>query len=908
MIRKKVVTEHWHAFRDRKGLFAKCQLILRLGIDAFSPESMHLVDMAKDDQHPLDEPSQMDGPDNAQSRSNKVRARGRRLLAKEVAILDAPVYAAQVAAKRAAEAASGSPHRPKRAKYSAQQKRGDGDGPVMPPESQASKGIRFAVSGLGKRHAGTGLGDPADALPYIQPVTTIRFLEPNTYLQDESPPFELEETPMPIDPQLRQAEEQEPDPQPQSPTPIRPDAYVFGDIKPIFGFCGSWPELDSHDFDRPGISFTLSGWIPDRKWLRWAGFGHEIEKRFAAREARLSSSALTKGPYQRFLNRLRACVEVEASWKPDFANAVPGEAGPHNIFVSSLGEDGEDAFRLPLNLVWPAEEQLTLTSTHDMVSKFEGEVVSSSDEESSQDPFAETKAPRLGRRGIKFATVMGVKPPRIKRVALVTRALTALPAQSESTGDAAEVIEDSAELMAAFIAVRSLLGGAEKAIDWGLLVRIFPSLGLTYLRKFWADARKEQAAYISNFTRVFQERLIAALDEEELPMIDFEKPLAYDWGNLIQWTVQLPRQEGFQLPQSRDSLTKQYSLDDVKATGEDWREKYFHVLSSFFARYEAVSSEPGVVAMGEASRGFHEPPRIDELVIARSWIKSLCSTAETRYSAEQVRSKFLQLAARDKQRRSELLKEAAAQLAQQRVICRKERPLARGRPYRLNEWYLSTLAKMAQSSKYDEAAAFKEELDSTFRRKETMRVPYTLNDGAMMALTNLSAAGRIRLVPVDVPNIPFGFEPGSYESRKTPKSYYHFALEAVPTATYEYNEEIKVLRDVVREGPPRGGPQGESPQWIDIFGQSNVQRWSELLGAFCFTFATRGSMTIEGICSALSPLLDEFEAYLIVAWGTRTGVLTDLVDNVGTTVGDWWWLAVPWSRHQTGDQAEKMAQ
>ncbi|KAF4507567.1 hypothetical protein G6O67_004053 [Ophiocordyceps sinensis] len=584
------------------------------------------------------------------------------------------------------------------------------------------------------------------------------------------------------------------------------------------------------------------------------------------------------------------------------------EAGPHNIFVPCFGEVGVggEAFRLPLDLVWPPEGQLTLTPAHCNILKLQDEEESSlSGEESNPDHFVETKRPRLERGGIKFATIMGVK--QLKRVALTTRVLTPLPARSESTGDPVEAIEDSAELMAAFIAVRSLLGGAEKAIDWGLLVNIFPNLGLTYLRKFWADARKEQAAYISSFTRVFQERLIKALDEEELPMIDFENTLKYDWDNLIQWTVQLPRQEGFQMPRSRESLTKQYSLKDVNATGEDWREKYFHVVSSFFARYEAVSSEPGAVTMDEVSRGFHDSPRVDGLAMARSWIKSLCSTAEAGYSTEQVKSKFLQLAARNQQQRSELLKEAAAQLAQQRVICRKEKLSARGRPYRLSEWYLSTLAKMAQSSKYDEAAAFKDGLDATFRRKKTMRVPYTLNDGAMMALTNLNATGRIRLVPVDVPDIPFGFEPGNYESRKTPKSYYHFALEAVPTATYEYNEDIKVLRDVVCEGPPRGKPQGESPQWIDIFGNINAKRWSELLGAFCFAFATRGSMTVEGICSALNPLLDEFEANLIVAWGKRTGVLTDLMDNVGTAVGVWWWLAVPWSRRRTNGPPGKSA-
>ncbi|PHH84987.1 hypothetical protein CDD83_1075 [Cordyceps sp. RAO-2017] len=136
---------------------------------------------------------------------------------------------------------------------------------------------------------------------------------------------------------------------------------------------------------------------------------------------------------------------------------------------------------------------------------------------------------------------------------------------------------------------------------------------------------------------------------------------------------------------------------------------------------------------------------------------------------------------------------------------------------------------MSHSPKYDEAAAFKGHLDSTFRRHETMTVPYTLNDGAMMALTNMSAAGRIRLMPIDLPNIPLGFEPGNYESRKYPKSYYYFALEVVPTETYEYNEDIEVLHAVTRESPPTESLRGELPQWVSLLGQSNTQRWSEML-------------------------------------------------------------------------------
>jgi transcription factor C subunit 3 len=66
----------------------------------------------------------------------------------------------------------------------------------------------------------------------------------------------------------------------------------------------------------------------------------------------------------------------------------------------------------------------------------------------------------------------------------------------------------------------------------------------------------------------------------------------------------------------------------------------------------------------------------------------------------------------------------------------------------------------------------------------------------------------------------------------------------------------------------------------------------DVLGAFCFVFATRGYLTIEGVCNALYPVLEKFEAKMIMDWGLKTGVLEE--SELGVKVGEWWWLAVPW--------------
>lgn len=903
MLRNKAVTEHWHAFRDYRGMFAKCQLILGPGVDAFSPECLGLMDQVR---HSRLRPAQGDEMGKAAAgRDSRQRVRGRRPLAKEVAVLDAPIYAAQLAAKREAEDAGDGPRRAKRVKYSAKPKPSERDGLSPSPERRGAGGIRPAASGRSR-----ALDDEHDdALP----PAALRFLEPNTQLEEDGPRSDSGETPWPPDrhsPTRRGQEEL---------CREQGGSYVFDDITPISASNGtSWPWLDGQQLDRLGASFTMRGWIPYGKWFKWATLTQAVERQYASRKHRSRSSAPASSPHQRFVSRVLACLDVELLWRACFVNAVRGEAGPHTIFVGCSVEPDEHAARPPpRNLAWPAEGQLTPTSAKKAVSEWEEDKTRSSsldlddndEEEEEEEDEARARAWTAAMPSAAAQTAGGTatRQPRTKRVALVSRALTALPAGGDGTGEGgADVATDSQdEVMAALVAVRSLLGGIDKAIDWGLLVSIFPSVGLGGLRRFWTEARKEQAVWVANYTRVFQERLIAALESEEMPMVDFDRPLDYDWGRLIAWTMQVASQEGFQVPGSRESLDRQYRLDDARGRGDDWREKYFHVQSSFFARYEAVTSAPGAVTAGEAgaaARG--ERPAVDDVAVARSWIKSLCSTAQTKYSVQQVRAKLLGLSAGSRARRSALFRAAVGQLVQQRVICRRgRRPGPRvggsgpgGRPYRLNEWYVSALARMAQGAKYDEAAAFKAQLDAAFGRGQALRVPYTLSDGATLALTNLQAAGCIRLVPVDVPDIPFGFEPGNYESRKYPKSYYHFALDAVPTPAYRFDADIAVLGAVVARGPPSEGPRGALPQWVDVFGRPDVERWSDVLGAFCFALATRDSMTVEAVCSALSPVLDGFEAQLVVDWGKSTGVLTDLVGGMGTAVGDWWWLVVPWLR------------
>ncbi|KAH6891999.1 hypothetical protein B0T10DRAFT_282465 [Thelonectria olida] len=900
MTKKKVVAEHLHGFRDSKGFFCKCQMILFGTKDPFSQDAMDLVERSKE-VYPA---TYIPPPFSPLPTTGTIKdlRRGRRHLGEEVETLSAPVYAAQAAAKRVLndhDELEGTP-RPKRRK-------------VKTTNASSSS------TSLKKRYVSWADIDQSDYIAppvwtgsseYLlnqRPMEGIEFLDPNTFLQEEptvkhqkrlGSSRDIESEECVIDPQLMSADSAA--------------CIVFDKIIPLVGNRGTWRYMSALDFETQGGSYALEGWMPDANWFSWAEIVEEIDRRTNTIGRLRRRTEPNTSPYHRFKDRLTACLEVERAWTDSFISAPPYSTGPHNIFIKFF-VGRENPVLVPSEPIsWPEEGQLNPESYVLLTPEEEEEGNDHSSSSEDEDPFEWPKLCLPITKPVKPNAIVGEAPIRvdplprsnIKRVRLAARALTALPPATQNTEDTQETtatedeIEDADKLLAAFVAVRVLLGGADKAVDWGLLLKLFPKLGVTQLRRFWLSARKEQGAYVAKLTQDFQDKFLVAYEKDELPEIDFDDILECDWQGIISWTMRLRRREAIQLPLTREELKEQCTSQDVPPSEDDWREKFHHPQSSVFSRFESSTAAPAAVPVHKRNVKVTSRTEMTNLDIAKSWIRSLCCTDETRYSPFLIKEKFSKLANGDADENNKLLRHAIADLTRRRIICKSKRPPLGGRPYRLNESYSYTLAKLAQQQKYQEAIAFKTKLDAVFRRGETMKVPYVLDDGSVMALTNMNASGRVRLVPTDVPHIPMGFEPGNYESRKYPKSYYHFGIEVVMTDRYQYNEEIEVLNMAAEAGPPLEGPQGELPQWIDFFGQRDVKRWTRVLGAFCFVYATRGLLTNEGICSALKPVLEEFEAQMIIDWGKNSGVLKDSGQGMGVMVGEWWWLAVPWQLRQ----------
>lgn len=523
-----------------------------------------------------------------------------------------------------------------------------------------------------------------------------------------------------------------------------------------------------------------------------------------------------------------------------------------------------------------------------------------------------------------------------------------LPASASAAGGMDWTANDT--LVAAFVVVRTLLGGLGQTIDWGLMMRLFPDKRLSALRNFWKNTRRERQPHVDKFTERFQQAFIEAYERQELPPLDYENILAYDWGWLVGWALRLMRHDANALPATREALEESHTLVDLPLSRmAGWREDFFHISRSVWNRLHDTASEPAAMAIDkllpvtptEAVAG----GAVDELrhMVARSWIRALCGTPHARYQPSSIKRKLLTLGSLgtsstdsdnnvgvlDEAATNNLLQTVIGNLTTDRILRRTKSMIALGgRMYTLTEAYDNVLEKAAMEDKFRQAFAFKTHLDACFRQgnDSAYEIPVDTNDdGMIMALMNLQAHGRVIVEAMDAPHIPFGFEPGNYESRKFPKHYQRFRTRIVLTDKYVYNDNVdlaamlqQVVASVTTDGgaeeaagtvlppPPRMGPHEEMPIWRDFFGILDRKWFARLAGAVVFLLATRGATPIRQTAAHLRPIIEPFEVQMLMDWATdmsilegdsgKTKIVTamDTVDHPPNSraVSEWWWLLV----------------
>jgi hypothetical protein len=918
-----------HTFRDTHGKFVTYKIIIAYDIDPFSDGPLQVKAKIKESYPQPYVPLEFSLPRDPRQYGT-IESQGvvsnRRQLAEDIEALDAPFYTNGVSwrkptANKFSESSHSSPRQRNRRQAQTSQQTSQGlmverqseanSPPSWRNESTASlsnfrsprKG-KFSHKRASHKLHTASLREAFTNRFVQQPDTgdaertanvAIKFLEPNQFLEDDPP----EEAVYDEDSMINQAEHTIPlistgDPKMGGTNTISLDNFNSLYNYTITKSKGAWPAFDLKFFESNDGSFNMLGWMPGQRYFRKQNLPQTLNQMMAKRrQSTHRTRPAIPMPYSQFLDKVDACVGWELSVPGKHAASL-GSIQPDFIFIN-LHPDGISFMPLPQILNWEPQDQFTTRPQQSSVSTLRANNVPDNRGECSRVYSHDSQLGSDNLMGSSSSPSLKRYEKRIPRVELVTRTLSAIPEilapfmEDTVREEAAPERTTERRLMCAFVAVRALLGGTDKTIDWGIIMKIAPDMTLSAIRKFWSRVHKEHGRLISNLTEKFQVMFLKAYDSGELPPIDYDNPTGYEWPRLVEWTSRLTEHDEIDLPPSKLMLGDMFTLSKQPVTVADWREAYYHPQSSVFSRFEACTSQAAACSIRRLEIG-ETKERPSELAIVKSWIRILSSVGDAKYPSSEIREKILRLASGTEERVRQTIGEAIKLLVEQRVICKTKSTSLSNQNYRLNEHFNATLSRVAHERKYQDATAFKLHMDDCFRHGHTVVLPYNLNDGMVMATINLQAHNRISIVPFNVPNIPMGFTPGNYESRKHSKSNYRFGLEIVPTEGYLYNEDITILDIAGTYEPPGEGYYGEIPIWRDLFGGLSKNQWSRILGAVLFAMATRACTNASSICQALRPVIEEFEVQMILKWSQTIGLLVDSGANL--VLDEWWWLIV----------------
>ncbi|CCC11256.1 unnamed protein product [Sordaria macrospora k-hell] len=668
---------------------------------------------------------------------------------------------------------------------------------------------------------------------------------------------------------------------------------------------GSWASKGWQFFENHNGSFAVKGWMPDLDSLTEENLPRSAE-------------AMAKGPGITFnpdswkdpeYGRVTTLIDKCAAWE----RSSPGTALLTANIVSSkpilinVSSSTTKASMKNLTLKWSEDRQFDLdTLPYD-------DVVQVADDESlpydggSPDrvfirpvratrTIRKTEPNKPGRKGA------GGRPPKIKLPAIKTeREHTAYPTTDNDflrvSGDRTQELDWSSDnvKVTAFVVVTTLLGGVDRVVDWGLMMRLFPDMTLSQLRHTWGSLKKDRMSSIVNLTDKFRRAFLKAYGVG-VPKINFDNILEYDWKWLIKWASNLDEFRHADIPGSRNALKRDYNVTGIGIEDREWRETYNHPQRSVFNKFQDATSEAMALSIDEDDIKEQNNVRRRELALAMAFMRSLCVTPVETYSKEHISKQRNSLFPTLSRAEVEgLMVKGVDQLQREGIISKSNSRFQNGWRWRIANRITDLLDKVSHEERLAQALAYKRELDKAFRAGEKKRVTYVTNDGMIMALLNMQAHQRVRIETTGQPYVSMGFEPGNYETRKYTKKYLHFRIDVIPTDTYRYDDDQELedfRKRVMSAPPPNMGPDGATPIWCDVFGRIDATRWLRYLCVVLVTIASKGAMGPEELCKTLKPAIMPFEAELIINWAEQLGILGQQYEGTALTVMEWWWMAL----------------
>lgn len=244
---------------------------------------------------------------------------------------------------------------------------------------------------------------------------------------------------------------------------------------------GSWPDHSLGFFERHEGSFTLKGWMPTQKWLLAQNIPSSAEEMAEKQRAeKIKLRDWVDKDYARFCSLVNQCAAWEQS-RPGTAVMSGSNVAPNYIYINVSPPESRANSRA-VSLGWSDDTQYNLETLpyEDLEDDDYGDVnyVEDGPERAAEDGEPSPKKRRVQKAaGVQVRRLQG-RPPKLKLAAIKTmREHTAYPKTAEDLlPDDKEELDWSSEnvRLAAFIVVTTLLGGVDRVVDWGLMLRLMP--------------------------------------------------------------------------------------------------------------------------------------------------------------------------------------------------------------------------------------------------------------------------------------------------------------------------------------------------------------------------------------------------------------------------------------------------
>ncbi|KAL9582984.1 MAG: hypothetical protein Q9212_002980, partial [Teloschistes hypoglaucus] len=375
-------------------------------------------------------------------------------------------------------------------------------------------------------------------------------------------------------------------------------------------------------------------------------------------------------------------------------------------------------------------------------------------------------------------------------------------------------------IMTAVTVVRTLVGGIQQNIDWVLVAQALPpEYTQEAIHLEWEKVRKSYSNQVQQIEAEFQTLFLKAYSEDLVPPIDYDDLPSYDWAWLVDWTItNLGRllDEALDLPSDRGRL---HELFDLSTSEDPNLNNYyeFDIYATVAKREATIHKKAWVQPLNPVPSPLPlsgPATKIEIIQVAKTWIRAVMVTkAESytpRFAADQL-SRF-----------PDVIQHAALMemLADRTLMQENQGRVIPGRNYDLNESYFRPLRKKIEAATFRKAPTFKQQIDQALCARggegegREMIFPHMADDAFAMAVFNMHAHGRIKLVAKNPPREAWGMGGvGEYRTRNIDKERFIFdvGVSASSPTTYIEGNPLAPLPPPPTPFPTSSSSSSSSP-------------------------------------------------------------------------------------------------